>query len=98
MSTFSSVCGRLAGIALGRDLDLAQAHVDPVVARGDRAGEAAVDAVVFQQVGIGGDRPQIVDRHHLDVATAMLDDRAQDEAADAAKAIDGDADGHGAGS
>ena len=42
------------------------------------------------------DRAQVVDRHHLDVLAAMLDDRAQDEAADAAETVDGDANGHGA--
>ena len=60
----------------------------------DGAGEAAVDAVVAQQVGVGLDRAQVVDRHHLDVAAAVLDDRAQDEAADAAETVDGDANGH----
>ena len=54
--------------------------------------------VVLQQVGVGGHRTQIVDRHHLDVATAVFDDRTQDEAADTAETIDGDADGHGRGS
>src|SRR5690606_17089691 len=78
-------------------LDLARADVDPVLARGHRAGEAAVDGVVAEQVGVGLDRPQVVDRHHLDVLAAMLDDRAQDEAADAAETVDGDADGHGGG-
>ena len=66
------------------------------VAVGDTTpGEAAVHAVVAQQVGVGLHRPQVVDRHHLDVAPGVLDDRAQDQPADAAEAVDGDADGHG---
>ena len=87
---------KLGRVTLGGDPDLAHAHIDPAVAVFDRAGEAAVDGVILQQMGVGLDRAQIVDRHHLDVATAMLDDRAQDEAADTAETIDGDADGHGA--
>ena len=82
-------------ITLGRDLDLAQAHVDPVVAALDRAGKTAVDRIVAQQVRIGRHRPQVVDRHNLDVAAAMLGDGAKNKAADAAEAVDGDADGHG---
>ena len=51
--------------------------------------------VIAQQVGVGLDRTQVVDRHDLDVLAAMLDDRAKHEAADAAEAVDGDANGHG---
>ena len=82
-------------VALGRDLDLAGADVDPVLARRDRAGEAAVHGVIAEQVGVGLYRTQVVDRHDLDVLAAVLDDRAKDEAADAAEAVDGDANGHG---
>ncbi|MNN64805.1 hypothetical protein D3C81_1802670 [compost metagenome] len=89
--------GQVGRVALGRDLDLAGADVDPVLARGDRAGEAAVHRVIAQQVGVGLDRAQVVDRHDLDVRAAMLDDRAKHEAADAAEAVDGDANGHGGG-
>ena len=85
-------------IAFGRDLDLAQAHVDPFVAALDRAGKTAVDRIVAQQVRIGRHRPQVVDRHNLDVAAALLGDGAKNKAADAAEAVDGDADGHGEGS
>jgi hypothetical protein len=48
-------------------------------------------------VGVGLDRTQIVDRHDLDIATGVLDDGAQDQAADTAEAVDGDTDGHGGG-
>ena len=89
---------KIGRIALGRDPDLAEADVDPVLAAFDRAGEAAVHRVIFQQVGVGGHRAQVVDRHHLDVATAVLDDRTQNKTADTAETIDGNADGHGRGS
>src|SRR5581483_6061457 len=75
-------------------LDLAQAHVHGIAVHDDVAGEAAVHAVVAQQVGVGVHRTQVVDRHHLDVAARMLDDRAKNQAADAAKPFDGDANSH----
>ena len=86
---------QVGGVALGRDLDLARADIDPILARGHRAGEAAVDRIVAEQVGVGLDRTQIVDRHNLDIRAARFDDGAQDVAADAAKSIDGNLDGHG---
>lgn len=54
-----------------------------------------MDAVVAQEVGVGLDRAQIVDRHDFDIRAAVLGDGAQDEAADTAKAVDGDAKSHG---
>ena len=55
---------------------------------GDGAGEAAVHAVVAHQVGVGLDRPEVVERDHLDVGAARLDDGAQHVAPDAAEAVD----------
>jgi len=49
--------------------------------------ETAMDGIEAQQVGIGLDRGEIVDRHHLDVLAAGLDDGPQDIAADAAKPV-----------
>src|SRR5437899_1659830 len=86
--------GQLGGVADGGDLDRPQAHVDRVAVDVDEAGEAAVDAVVAQEVGVGLDGAQVVDRHHLDVAAGVLDDRAQHQPADAAETVDGDANGH----
>ena len=62
----------LRGIALGRDADRAAAGVDAVPGRLDGAGEAAVDRIVAQQVGVGFDRAEVVDRHHLDVGRGPL--------------------------
>jgi hypothetical protein len=56
--------------------------------------EAAMHAVVAQQVGVGLDRAEIVDRHDLDVLAARLDDGAQHIAADAAEAVDCDSNSH----
>ena len=50
--------------------------------------EAAVHAVVAQQVRVGLDGAEIVDRDDLDIGAAGLDDGAQDDAADAAKPVD----------
>src|SRR5262249_14458929 len=86
--------GQLGGVALGRDLDGAVADADGVALDGDLAGEAAVHAVVAQQMRVGLDRPEIVDADHLDILAARLGDRAQDIAADAAKSVDPDPDGH----
>jgi len=48
-------------------------------------------------VGVGLGIGEVVDRHDLHVAveTELLVDRAVGEAADAAEAVDSDADGHG---
>ena len=61
---------------------------------GDGAGEAAVHRVVAHQVGVGLDRPEVVERDHLDVVAARLDDRAQHVAPDAAEAVDCNLDRH----
>ena len=50
--------------------------------------------IVAQQVRVGFHRRQIVDGDDLDIVAVGLDDGAQDIAADAAKAVDGNADGH----
>ena len=78
-----------------RHLELSAARVDRVAGNGDRMREAAVHGIEAQQMRIGLDRPQIVDRYHLDVGAAGFDDGPEDIAADAAKAIDCDANGHG---
>ena len=53
-----------------------------------------MNGVIAQQVGVGLDRSKVVNRHDFDVATLMFDDRTQDEAADAAKAVNGYAESH----
>ena len=51
-------------------------------------------AVKAQQMGIGLDRAQIIDRHDLDIAAVRFDDGAQHIAPDPTKPVDGDLDGH----
>ncbi len=60
----------------------------------DLAGEAAVHGIVAQQMRIGFDRSEIIDGDDLDVGAFGFGDGAHDIAADAAKAIDGDPNGH----
>jgi hypothetical protein len=75
-------------IALGGDADLALAGVEPVLARADLGREAAVHAVVFQEMRVGRDRPEIVDPDDLELLLRMLERGAHDQAADAAETID----------
>ena len=72
MSTPSALCGSFDGIALGGDLHLAAADIDRVAVDLDLVREAAVHGVEAQQVGVGLDRAEIVDRHDLDVLAARL--------------------------
>ena len=51
-------------------------------------------AVEAQQMGVGLDRAEIVDGHHVDVLAAGFVDGAHDVAADAAKSVDANSDGH----
>src|SRR5690606_38210721 len=56
--------------------------------------EAAVHAVVAQQVRVGLDRAEIVDGDDVDVLAAGFIDGAQDVAADATETVDGNSDSH----
>ena len=59
------------------------------------AGKAAVDTVVFQEVRIGRDRPQIVDADDFELLFRVLQRRAHDEASDPAKSVDANPYRHG---
>jgi hypothetical protein len=69
--------------------------IDRVAVDRHLAGEAAVHAVVAEQVGVGLDRPRSL------MATTSMSlrpdsiDGAQHQAADAAEPVDGDLHGHG---
>ncbi len=77
------------GRALDRgDLDLAATDADRIAVDGDLVRKAAVHAVEAQQMGVGLDRAEIVDRHHLDVRAARFDDGAQDVAANSPEPVD----------
>ena len=45
-------------------------------------------AVEAQQMRVGFDRPQVVDRHDLDVLASGFDDRPQNVAPDAPETVD----------
>ena len=81
-------------IAFCGHLDRAAAYIDGVAGNGHGVRETAMDAVEAQQMRIGFDRAEIVDGNDFDIGTTGFDDGAQDVAADAAKAIDGDANCH----
>jgi hypothetical protein len=50
--------------------------------------------VISQKVRVGFDGPEIIDRNHLDIRSAVFDDGPENVAADAAESIDGDVNGH----
>ena len=77
-----------------RHLELLGADVDRVALDLHLAREAAMHAVEAQQMGVGLDRAEIVDGDHVDVLAAGFVDGAHDVAADAAKSVDGNSDGH----
>ncbi|BDW85612.1 hypothetical protein MACH21_17890 [Roseicyclus marinus] len=53
-----------------------------------------MDAIEAQEMGVGLDRAEVVDRDHLDIRASRFDDGAQHVAADASESVDGDFDGH----
>jgi hypothetical protein len=60
-----------------------------------RAAERAVHAVTLEQHGIGLGAGQIVDVDQFQIVIGALKNGARHVAADAAKAVDGNLDGHG---
>ena len=81
-------------IALGGHLDRAATDIDRVALDRDRTGEAAMDTVIADEMGIGLDRTEIVDRDDFDIGAARFDDRPKHIATDAAKTVDCDANCH----
>src|SRR6185295_3929571 len=87
---------QLRRVALGGDLDLAAAGVEPVVAGLHLERERPVHRVVLEQMRVGLDRAEVVDADDLDVAALGFAQRAQHQSADAAEAVNPDPDRHGA--
>ena len=85
--------GKVRRIPLGEGLDLLAADLDGVIVVGDFFGEASEDGVVLQEMGEGLVVSEIVDGNHLEVS-AGCDKCAEVVAADAAKAVDSNLDGH----
>ncbi len=79
---------QIGGIALGGHLD-ALAIDDERIAFGlHLAREMPMDAVVLEQPGVGLGVGEIVDADQLEPAIGPLEDRASDQPADAAEAVD----------
>ncbi len=86
------------------DLDVVAVDDDDVVfrevrrgfLRGNRAREAALGGVVFEQVGEVVRRNDVADGDDVEGGSevALFDEGAEDKAADAAESVDGDG-GHG---
>ncbi len=53
-----------------------------------------MDGIVAQQMRIGLDRAEVVDRHDLNIIAPRFDDRAQHVPTDPAKAVDRYLDSH----
>ena len=86
---------QLGGIALREHLDAVAVDHHRVAVDLDRARELAVRRVVAGQVRVGLRAAQIVDRDDREIVLLpAFVVRAQDVAADAAVAVDGDFDGH----
>ena len=64
--------GQLRRITFGADCDFAAADIDPAVAGGDLTGKTAVNAVVSEEMRVGRDRAEVVDRHNFDVRAPGL--------------------------
>ena len=71
-----------------RHLDLLAVDDQRVAVDADFVGETAVHAVEAQQVGVGLDRAEIVDRNHFNVFAAGLGDGAQHQSPDASEPVD----------
>jgi hypothetical protein len=86
---------QLRRVALRDHADAVAVHHHVVAVDLHRPGKLAVHRVVAREVGIRLGRAEVVQRHDREVVRlAALVMRAEDVAADAAVAIDGDADGH----
>ena len=91
MSTPSALCGSSAGFA-DRPVTLIGPRPTSMVSPSTFTlpGKRPCTRVEAEEVGVGLDRAEIVDRHDLDVLAVGLDDGAQYVAADAAEAVDRD--------
>src|SRR4029078_13472112 len=86
--------GQLRRIALGRDLDRPVSATDRVSFDGHLAGEAAVHAVVAQQVRVGFNRTEVVDANDFNVLATGFGNGAKDIAPDAPKPVNANTDCH----
>ena len=86
--------GKLRGIFDRGDLDFVRTDRNRVARHRHGVGKTAVDAVKAQEMGVGLNRAQVVERDHFHVGAARLVDGAQNVAPDAPEAIDCDTNRH----
>ena len=95
---FQLAPGQLRGVAVGQHADAVAVDDHVVAVHRHGARELAVRRVVAGEVGVGLGVAEVVHRDDHDVVLlAALVVGAEDVSADAAVAVDGDADGHGGG-
>ena len=87
--------GQFGRVLDRRDLDRPAPGVDRVAGDRHLVRKAAMHRVVAQQMGVGLDGAEIVDRHDLEVGAAGLDDIAQHVAPDASESVDRHSQSHG---
>ena len=79
---------QFGGILDRGDLDLVTGGDHELAVHAHLGGKAAMHAVIAQQMGVGFDGSQIVDRHDFDIVAARFHDRPQNQTSDAAEAVD----------
>ena len=85
--------GQVSGVALGKNLDGLAVNGDGVIVVTDLTGETTHDGVVLQEVGQGLGVGEVVDGDDLEVST-LLSEGAEKVAANAAKTVDTNLNGH----
>ena len=82
------------GVAFGNDFYGTAAKVDGVFTDGYISGQGAVGGIVFQQVGVGFNRSEVVNGDHLQVRTSGLVQSPQYKAPDTPKSVDRETNSH----
>src|SRR5690606_16807759 len=81
-------------VANGGHLDRAAAKIDAVTLYRHGAGVAAMHAVIFQEMGVRLDRPEVVDADNLDIGPTRLVDCPQDIPSNPSKSVDCNTNSH----
>ena len=85
---------QLGGIFHSGHFDRAATHIDCIPMHDHIMRETAMHRVIAHQMRIGFHRTQIIDADNLKIRAAGFDDGTQHIAADTAKTIDGNTQGH----
>ncbi len=87
---------QLRRVELGKHLDGARADIENAALNRDIAGEGAMHRIIFQEMRIGLDRSQIVERDDGDIVPSGFMYRPKDIAADPAKPVNAHPNSHAA--